>query len=181
MAGHSCRHGQAGLRAAREERPRRRDGRPDEGYPYPGHVLVGNGPLRGALTWLIAPRGLEAVVRLPGSSYEQPTRYIAGASVHVVPLRGGVVVAKRRAGPGLGVPVVGTEVDGLAHTLGEGRGVLVPARGPHALAEASTPSLARAGPTPGSSPPAQRPWCTQAPTASCSPAARSGEAIAPRP
>ena len=41
----------------------------------------------------------------------------------------GVVVAKRRAGLGLGVPVVGTAVDGLARTLGGGRGVLVP-RGP---------------------------------------------------
>jgi glycosyltransferase involved in cell wall biosynthesis len=36
------------------------------------------------------------------------------------------VVEKRRAGPGLGVPVVGTAVDGLARTLGGGRGVLVP-------------------------------------------------------
>ena len=42
---------------------------------------------------------------------------------------------------GLGVPVVGTAVDGLARTLGGGRGVLVP-RGPRALAGALSRVLA---------------------------------------
>ena len=63
------------------------------------------------------------------------------------------MVAKRRAGPGLGVPVVGTAVDGLARTLGEGLGVLVrprtPAPSPGALSrvlvgERPGPALGRA-------------------------------------
>jgi hypothetical protein len=79
---------------------------------------------------------------------------------------------------GLGVPVVGTAVDGLARTMGEGRGVLVPAEAPRALAGALSRVLASERPDPalgracaGSSPPAQRPRYRPAPTASCSPAA----------
>jgi hypothetical protein len=52
----------------------------------PPAYLVGDGPLRGALTRLIRARELEAVVHLPGWSYE-PARYIAQATVHVVPSR----------------------------------------------------------------------------------------------
>jgi glycosyltransferase involved in cell wall biosynthesis len=37
---------------------------------------------------------------------------------------------------GLGVPVIGTEVDGLAETLGEQRGILVPPDDPVALSRA---------------------------------------------
>jgi glycosyltransferase involved in cell wall biosynthesis len=36
----------------------------------------------------------------------------------------------------LGVPVVGTDVDGFPETLGAGRGVIVPAEDPEALAAA---------------------------------------------
>jgi len=55
---------------------------------------------------------------------------------------------------GLGVPVVGTAVDGLARILGGGRGVLVPPEAPHALAEALSRVLGgeRPGPGPGPSP-----------------------------
>src|SRR5262249_52718191 len=52
----------------------------------PAAYLVGDGPLRGALVRLVRARGLQAVVRLPGWSY-RPARYVAGASVHVVPSR----------------------------------------------------------------------------------------------
>jgi glycosyltransferase involved in cell wall biosynthesis len=56
--------------------------------------------------------------------------------VHVVPSREeswsqGAVLAL-----GLGVPVIGTAVDGLARTMGRGRGILVPPDTPHALARA---------------------------------------------
>jgi hypothetical protein len=73
----------------------------------PPAYLVGDGPLRGPLTRLIRARGLEAVVHLPGWSYE-PARDIAQATVHVVPHarsrgRKSAVLAL-----GLGVPVVGT-------------------------------------------------------------------------
>ena len=58
------------------------------------------------------------------------------------------MVAKRRAGLGLGVPVAGTAVDGLARTLGEGRGVLVPPEDPRALAGALSRVLAGERPDP---------------------------------
>jgi hypothetical protein len=58
------------------------------------------------------------------------------------------VVAKRRAGLGLGVPVVGTAVDDLARTLGEGRGTVVPAEDPRALAGALSRVVAGERPDP---------------------------------
>ena len=95
----------------------------------PPAYLVGGGPLRGPLTWLIRARGLEAVVHLPGWSYE-PTRYIAQATVHVAPSREESWSQSAVLPLGLGVSVVGTAVDGLARALGEGRGVLVPPEDP---------------------------------------------------
>ena len=89
-------------------------------------------------------------MHLPGWSYE-PARYIAGASVHVVPSREESWSQSAVLALGLGVPVVGTEVDGLARTLGEGRGVLVPPEDPHALAGALSRVLGgeRPDPAPG--------------------------------
>jgi glycosyltransferase involved in cell wall biosynthesis len=49
---------------------------------------------------------------------------------------------------GLGVAVVGTAVDDLAHTLGGGRGVLVPPEDPRALAGALSRVLAGERPRP---------------------------------
>jgi glycosyltransferase involved in cell wall biosynthesis len=122
----------------------------------PPAYLVGDGPLRGALTRLIRARGLEAVVRLPGWSYE-PARYVAGASVHVVPSREESWSQSAVLALGLGVPVVGTAVDGLARTLGERRGVLVPPDDPRALAGALSRVLGgeRPDPAPG------RAWARQ--------------------
>jgi len=116
----------------------------------PPAYLIGDGPLRGSLSRLVAARGLDAVVHLPGWSFE-PARYIAGASVHAVPSREESWSQSAVLALGLGVPVVGAEVDGLAHTLGEGRGILVPPQDPHALAEALTRVLAgeRPDPLPG--------------------------------
>jgi len=116
----------------------------------PPAYLVGDGPQRGALIRLVRARGLEAVVHLPGWSYE-PARYIAGSSVHVVPSREESWSQSAVLGLGLGVPVVGTAVDGLARTLGGGRGVLVPAEDPGALAGALSRVLGgdRPDPAPG--------------------------------
>jgi glycosyltransferase involved in cell wall biosynthesis len=50
---------------------------------------------------------------------------------------------------GLGVPVVGTAVDGLVRTLGNGRGILVPPDDPHALAAALSRVLRGPRPDPG--------------------------------
>ena len=116
----------------------------------PPAYLVGDGPLRDALIRLVRARGLEAVVHLPGWSYE-PARYVAGASVHVVPSREEAWSQSAVLALGLGVPVVGTAVDGLALTLGDGRGVLIPPQAPHALAGALSRVLGgeRPDPAPG--------------------------------
>jgi glycosyltransferase involved in cell wall biosynthesis len=113
----------------------------------PPAYLIGDGPLRDSLTRLIAARGLDAVVHLPGWSYE-PAGYIAGASVHAVPSREESWSQSAVLALGLGVPVVGTAVDGLARTLGDGRGVLVPPEDPRALAEALSRILAGEHPDP---------------------------------
>jgi glycosyltransferase involved in cell wall biosynthesis len=114
----------------------------------PAAYLVGDGPLRLVLTQLIRARRLRAVVRLPGWSYRS-ARYVAGASVHVVPSREESWSQSAVVGLGLGVPVIGTAVDGLAHTLGDGRGVLVPPEDPPALAAALARVLAGRRPDPG--------------------------------
>lgn len=116
----------------------------------PAAYLIGDGPLREELATLIRARGLESVVRLPGWSYE-PAGFIAGASVNVVPSREESWSQSAVLGLGLGVPVVGTSVDGLAVTLSGGRGILVPPDDPRALADALSRVLAgqRPDPEPG--------------------------------
>ena len=114
----------------------------------PAAYLVGDGPMRPALVQLVRARGLQTVVRLPGWS-SRPARYVSGASVHVVPSREESWSQSAVVALGLGVPVVGTAVDGLARTLGNGRGVLVPPDDPHALAAALPYVLAGQRPDPG--------------------------------
>lgn len=118
----------------------------------PRAYLVGDGPMRPALTRLVQARGLQDLVRLPGWSY-QPYRYVSGATVHVVPSREESWSQSAVVALGLGVPVVGTQVDGLARTLGNSRGVLVPPDDPHALAAALSRVLGgeRPDPRPGRS------------------------------
>ena len=114
----------------------------------PAAYLVGDGPLRPALTQLIQARGLDGVVCLAGWSYT-PARYVSGASVHVVPSREESWSQSAVVALGLGVPVIGTAVDGLARTLGHGRGVLVPPGDPPALSAALSRVLAGQRPDPG--------------------------------
>jgi glycosyltransferase involved in cell wall biosynthesis len=114
----------------------------------PAAYLVGDGPMRQAVARLVRARGLQAVVRLPGWSY-QPSRYVSGATVHVVPSREESWSQSAVVALGLGVPVVGTAVDGLARTLGGGRGVLVPPGDPPALADALGRVLGGQRPDPG--------------------------------
>src|SRR5260370_925502 len=101
----------------------------------PPAYLVGDGPMRQALVRLVRARGLQTVVRLPGWSYE-PSRYVSGASVHAVPSRQESWAQSAVVALGLGVPVIGTPVDGLARTLGAGRRTLIPSDDPHAPAAA---------------------------------------------
>jgi glycosyltransferase involved in cell wall biosynthesis len=116
----------------------------------PPAYLIGDGPMRDELLRLIRARGLESTVRLPGWSYE-PGAFIAGTAVHVVPSREESWSQSAVVGLGLGVPVVGTAVDGLAVTLSGGRGILVPPDDPPALADALSRVLAgqRPDPVPG--------------------------------
>jgi glycosyltransferase involved in cell wall biosynthesis len=101
----------------------------------PPAYLAGDGPMRRRLEARIASLGLEDRVVLPGWVYE-PARYVAGSSVHVVPSREEAWSQSAVVALGLGVPVVGTDVEGLTTTLGEGRGVLVPPEDPPAMAAA---------------------------------------------
>lgn len=79
--------------------------------------------------------GLDASVRLAGWT-NQAARYVAGAAVHVLPSREEAWSQSAVVGLGLGVPVIGTAVEGLPITPGEGRGILVPPEDPSALANA---------------------------------------------
>jgi Glycosyl transferases group 1 len=144
----------------------------------PPAYLVGDGPMRQALAQLVRDRGLQAVVCLPGWS-DKPSRYVSGASVHVVPSRQESWSQSAVVALGLGVPVVGTAVDGLAHTPGQRPRRARPARRPARSRggpvsrprRRAPPPPPRAGPTHGNSLPPRRPRCTSTPTATCSPAA----------
>jgi glycosyltransferase involved in cell wall biosynthesis len=96
--------------------------------------LVGDGTMRPLLEQRVRGLGLAGRVVFPGWSYE-PARYVAGAAVHVVPSREEAWSQSAIIALGLGVPVIGTAVEGLPLTLGDGRGVLVPPEDPPALAD----------------------------------------------
>jgi glycosyltransferase involved in cell wall biosynthesis len=67
---------------------------------------------------------------------DDPESWIAGASVCVVPSRFDAWSQTAVLAMRLGVPVVGTAVEGLPGVLGDGRGVLVAPEDPAALADA---------------------------------------------
>lgn len=117
----------------------------------PAALLLGDGPLRERLTARIAALGLADRVRLPGW-VGSPGSYVAGSTVHVVPSREEAWSQSAVIALGLGVPVIGSAVEGLPITLGEGRGVLIAPEDPAALACALAEILAGRGvpdPTPG--------------------------------
>lgn len=113
--------------------------------------LVGDGPAAAQLAQDVRALGLSSSVQFVGWSSE-PSRYVSGAAVHVVPSREEAWSQSAVIGLGLGVPVIGTAVEGLPSTLGEGRGVLVPPEDPGALAaaiDAAVGGSARPDPAPG--------------------------------
>jgi glycosyltransferase involved in cell wall biosynthesis len=77
---------------------------------------------------------------------DRPWTYVVGAAVHVVPSREEAWSQSAVLGLGLGVPVVGTHVDGLAETLSHSRGVTVPPDDPLALSHAISDALAGRSP-----------------------------------
>jgi glycosyltransferase involved in cell wall biosynthesis len=107
--------------------------------------LLGDGPLRARLADKVQQRGLSARVFMPGW-VDRPWTYIAGSAVHVVPSREEAWSQSAVLGLGLGVPVVGAQVDGLTDTLSQSRGVTVPPEDPLALSEAISDVLAQRAP-----------------------------------
>jgi glycosyltransferase involved in cell wall biosynthesis len=105
----------------------------DELDELPYCYLVGDGPMRGWLQRRAHELGLAERVRFCGWT-DHPARYVAGAAVHVVPSREEAWSQSAVVAMGLGVPVVGTAVEGLPLTLGQGRGHLVAPEDPRALA-----------------------------------------------
>jgi glycosyltransferase involved in cell wall biosynthesis len=101
----------------------------------PPTFLLGDGELRASLEHQVAALELGDVVRFSGWQ-PYPERFVAGSSVHVVPSRHDAWSQSAVLAMGLGVPVVGTAVEGLPDTLGAGRGVLVAPEDPRALAGA---------------------------------------------
>ena len=104
--------------------------------PAPPAVLVlGTGVLEAALRAQIAAAGLRDVVHLCGWIAD-PAPWVAGASVQACPSREEAFSQAAVLAMGLGVPVVGTRVDGLPETLANGRGLIVEPDDPGALAAA---------------------------------------------
>ena len=101
----------------------------------PPTFLLGDGELRASLEHQVGALGLGDVVRFSGWQ-PCPERFVAGASVHVVPSRQDAWSQSAVLAMGLGVPVVATAVEGLPDTLAAGRGVLVAPEDPRALAGA---------------------------------------------
>ncbi len=102
--------------------------------PPPAFVL-GAGVMESELRRRAARLGIEKHVHFEGWR-DDPASWIAGASVCVVPSRFDAWSQTAALAMSLGVPVVGTAVEGLPGVLGSGRGVLVAPEDPAALADA---------------------------------------------
>lgn len=98
-------------------------------------LMLGAGRLEPALREQRARLGLTGRVAMPGWSRD-PGPTIAAAAALVIPSRDESFSQTAVLGMGLGVPVVGTDVDGFPETLGGGRGVMVAPDDPAALAVA---------------------------------------------
>ena len=98
-------------------------------------LILGAGVLETALLARIAAANLQDVVRLCGWLAD-PAPWVAGASVQACPSRSEAFSQSAVLAMGLGVPVVGTNVDGFPDTLANGRGLIVEPEDPTALAAA---------------------------------------------
>lgn len=101
----------------------------------PPVLVLGTGGLEAAIRSRIADLGLDGVVRLEGWSAD-PASWVAGASVQACPSRDEAFSQSAVLAMALGVPVIGTRVDGFPETLAEGRGLIVEPEDPEALARA---------------------------------------------
>jgi glycosyltransferase involved in cell wall biosynthesis len=101
----------------------------------PPTFLLGAGAMEPELRQRATSLGLGRRVHFEGWC-ERPERWIAGASMCVVPSRFDAWSQTAVLAMRLGVPVVGTAVEGLPAVLGDRRGVLVAPEDPVALARA---------------------------------------------
>lgn len=101
----------------------------------PPVLMLGAGALEAKLRAQISEAGLRDVVRLHGWIAD-PAPWVSGASVQVCPSRDEAFSQAAVLAMALGVPVVGTRVDGLPETLACGRGLIVEPEDPGALAAA---------------------------------------------
>jgi len=101
----------------------------------PPVLMLGAGSLRDDLQAQVKRLGLQRVVRFCGWVTE-PGPWVAGAAVQVCPSRDEAFSQTAVLAMGVGVPVIGTRVDGFPHTLADNRGILVSPEDPQALAGA---------------------------------------------
>jgi L-malate glycosyltransferase len=104
-------------------------------FPDLHWVVAGQGELRRMLEAQIAELGLTGRVHLMGH-LDAPERLIADSDLFVMSSQEeglGTTVLEAMA---LGIPIASTSAGGLPELLGDGAGVLVPARTPEALADA---------------------------------------------
>jgi glycosyltransferase involved in cell wall biosynthesis len=99
----------------------------------PAVLMLGAGVLESALRARIAALGLGDTVELCGWQAD-PAPFVAGAAIQVCPSRDEAFSQAAVLAMGLGVPVVGTRVDGFPATLAHDRGAMVEADDPVALA-----------------------------------------------
>jgi glycosyltransferase involved in cell wall biosynthesis len=108
----------------------------------PPVFMLGAGVMEPALRARIAQTGLQDVVRLCGW-VDDPAPWVRRASIQVCPSRDEAFSQSAVLAMGLGVPVVGTRVDGFPETLALGRGLIVEPDSPPALAAALEDLLTR--------------------------------------
>jgi glycosyltransferase involved in cell wall biosynthesis len=101
----------------------------------PPVLILGAGAMIDDLRAQVVRLGLAKVVRLCGW-VDEPGPWVAGATVQACPSRDEAFSQTAVLAMGLGVPVVGTTVDGFPETLADHRGIMVSPDDPAALAAA---------------------------------------------
>jgi len=99
----------------------------------PPVLMLGAGALQDDLHARVGRLGLQSVVRFCGW-VDEPGPWVAGAAVQVCPSRDEAFSQAAVLAMGIGVPVIGTRVDGFPDTLADNRGILVSPEDPEALA-----------------------------------------------
>jgi glycosyltransferase involved in cell wall biosynthesis len=111
----------------------------------PAVLVLGAGVMHDDLRAQVVRLGLQRSVTFHGW-VNDPGAWVAGASIQACPSRDEAFSQTAVLAMGLGVPVVGTNVDGFPETLANGRGIIVPPEDPPALAIALERILAGQSP-----------------------------------